>query len=233
MQTALWRTGRENFTSPLLLRTPLLSMDGPRLAAFLASRGVPALDADQLAGALAPIPFGVLSSEDIAGRGAELIATYESYGAVTYWGLDLGAQAALDGSLTLSASGSWVSDDSFDVEGRRVPLNAPELKGTLALAAADPASPVSGEVRLRYHSGFPVVSGDYVGTACLGESGPLVEECVDAAALVDLALGYQLLGPDLSLRLSILNVLGTDYRGFVGVPTTGRQVVTRLEYRLR
>ncbi|HSM60209.1 MAG TPA: hypothetical protein VK849_05405, partial [Longimicrobiales bacterium] len=234
VQTDLWRTRRQNFTSPLLLRTPLLTLDGPSLRAFLASRGLSAAQAEAIATGLAPVPLGVLSSEDIAGRGAELVATYESYGELVYWGFDVGAQAALTSSLTLSGALSWVSEDHFEVDGRIVPLNAPALKGSLALGVDDLPTPVSGEVRLRYHSGFPVSSGDYVGTACLGESGPLVEECVDDAALVDVSLGYQgVLTRDLGVRVSATNVLDTDYRSFVGVPTTGRQILVRLDYRLR
>lgn len=234
VQTGLWHTRRENFTSPLLLRTPLLTLDGPSLGAFLASRGLSAAQSEAIAAGLAPVPLGVLSSEDITGRGAELVATYESYGELAYWGFDVGAQAALTSSLTLSGALSWVSEDHFEVDGRIVPLNAPELKGSLALGVDDLPRPLSGEVRLRYHSGFPVSSGDYVGTACLGESGPLVERCVDDAALVDVSLGYQgVLTRDLGVRVSATNVLDTDYRSFVGVPTTGRQILLRLDYRLR
>ena len=88
--------------------------------------------------------------------------------------------------------------------------------------------------RLRFHSAFPVASADYVGTACLGESGPLVEECVASSSLVDLSIGYSgLLDGDLALRVAVTNALDEDYRGFVGVPTIGRQIVTKLEYRLR
>lgn len=234
VQSGIWRTRRENFTSPLLLRTPLITLEGSDLAAFLAANGIEDTQAQTLAGAVAGIPLGVLSSEDLSSPGPELIATYENYGTVTYWGFDVGAKAELSRSLTLSGSGSWMSDDHFRVDGRLVPMNAPELKGALALAVANLSVPIHGDVRLRYHSGFPVSSGDYVGTACLGVTGPLVDDCVDSATLVDLSLGFErILGPSVALRISATNVLGTDYRPFVGVPTMGRQVLTRLEYRLR
>lgn len=234
LQTSLWRTRKENFTSPLLLRTPLLTLNGPELAAFLVDGGLPPDQAQAIAEGVAPVPLAVLSSEDIRGAGAELIATYENYGSLVYWGLDLGARTDLTRSLTLSASMSWVSDDHFDIDGRLVPLNAPELKGTVALGLANLSAPLSGELRLRHHSGFPVSSGDYVGTACLGVEGRFVEECVDAATLVDATVGYELLASrDIGLRVSVTNVLGTDYRPFIGVPTTGRRIMARLEYRLR
>ncbi len=234
VQTALWRTRKDNFTSPLLVRTPLLALDGAGLGAFLVSNGIPAAQAEAIAAGLAPVPLAVLSSEDVAAQGAELIATYENYGELTYWGVDLGAELEVAREVRVSGSLSWMSKDHFDVDGRLVPLNAPELRGSLALGVDPRALPLSGEVRLRYHSGFPVVSGDYEGTACLGRSGPLVEACVADAALVDVSLGYQgVLTRDLGVRVGVMNVLDSPYRSFVGVPTTGRQVVARLEYRLR
>jgi outer membrane receptor for ferrienterochelin and colicins len=234
VQTALWRTRKDNFTSPLLLRTPLLTLDGSGLGAFLVANGIPAAQAEAIAAGLAPVPLAVLSSEDIAGQGAELVATYENYGELTYWGVDLGAELVVTREVRLSGTLSWVSRDHFDVDGRQVPLNAPEMKGTFTVGVDDLPMPVSAELRLRHHSGFPVVSGDYEGTACLGRTGLLVEACVADATLVDVSLGYQgLLTPDLGLRVNVVNVLDSAYRSFVGVPTTGRQIVARLEYRLR
>lgn len=234
LQAGVWHTRRQNFTSPLLLRTPLLTLDGEDLAAYLAANGVAPEQAGAIAGAVAPIPLGVLSSEDIAAQGAELIATYENFGTLTYWGYDIGGRAELSRHLTLSGSLSWISDDHFEVDERLVPLNAPALKGTLALAVANLPAPVTGDVRVRHHSGFPVSSGDYVGTACLGVTGSLVEDCVDAATLLDLSLGLEdLMGSGLALRVNATNLLGTSYRPFVGVPIIGRQLLTRLEYRLR
>jgi len=234
VQTALWRTRKDNFTSPLLVRTPLLTLEGSGLGAFLVSSGIPAAQAEAIAAGLAPVPLAVLSSEDIAGQGAELVATYENYGELTYWGVDLGAELEVTREVRVSGSLSWVSKDHFDVDGRLVPLNAPELRSSLALGVDARPLPLSGEVRLRYHSGFPVVSGDYEGTACLGRTGLLVEACVPDAALVDVSLGYQgVLMRDVGVRVGVMNVFDSPYRSFVGVPTTGRQIVARLEYRLR
>lgn len=234
VQTALWRTRKDNFTSPLLLRTPLLALDGSGLGAFLVANGVPTAQAEAIAAGLAPVPLAVLSSEDIAAQGAELVATYENYGELTFWGADLGAELVVTREVRFSGTLSWVSKDRFDVDGRQVPLNAPEMKGTFAVGVDDLPMPLSGEVRLRYHSGFPVVSGDYEGTACLGRTGQLVESCVADATLLDVSLGYRgVLTPDLGLRVNVMNVLDSAYRSFVGVPTTGRRIVARLEYRLR
>ncbi|HSG48782.1 MAG TPA: TonB-dependent receptor [Longimicrobiales bacterium] len=234
LQAAVWRTRLENLSSPLLLRTPLLTLNGGELAAFLAARGLPAEQAGALAAGAAGIPGGVLSSSDIRAQGAELVATYENFGEITYHGVDLGARLQLNRVFTVNATASWMSDDHFVVEGRVVPLNSPDFKGNLSLAFADLPVPVVGEVGLRHHNGFPVASGEYVGLECLGESGPLVEACVSGATLLDATIGYEgLFGSDLALRVSVRNILDEEYRPFVGVPSTGRQIMARLEYRLR
>jgi outer membrane receptor protein involved in Fe transport len=93
---------------------------------------------------------------------------------------------------------------------------------------------VTGEVGVRYQSRFPVASGDFVGTACVGVTGPLAGDCVPAATLVDASVGWEeLLGSGATLRLAVRNVLNEDYQPFLGVPVQGRQVLMRMEYRVR
>ena len=234
LQAAVWHTTLKNLSSPLLLRTPLLTLNGGELAAFLEAQGLPAEQAGALAVGAAGIPGGMLSSGDIHAQGAELVATYENFGEISYQGVDVGARLQLSRVFTLNGTASWMSDDHFIVDGRVVPLNAPDFKGNLSLAFGDLPVPLVGEVGLRHHSGFPVASGEYVGLKCLGESGPLVEACVSDATLLDASVGYEgLFGSDLALRVSVRNLLDREYRPFVGVPTTGRQLMARLEYRVR
>jgi iron complex outermembrane receptor protein len=234
VQSALWHTTQRNLASPLTVATPLLTLNGGELAAFLVSQGIPTEQAQALAQGAASVPGGVLSSSDIEGQGAELVATYENFGEIRYWGADLAAQLQLSRNVTVRATGSYVSDDHFDVEGRLVPLNAPALKGSLGLGFDGFAVPVSGEVGLRYQSRFPVASGDYVGTACVGVTGPLAGECVPDATLLDAAVSWTgLLGSDATVRLAIRNLLDEDYQPFLGVPVQGRQILVRMEYRLR
>jgi len=235
VQAAVWRTRRDDFGSPLIARTPLLLLDGNELGAYLVSQGLPPDQAAQLAAGAATIPGGVLSSADIEGSGAEIVATYENYGRLSYWGMDLGAEIELSRNFTLAASGSIVSDDHFEVDGRIVPLNAPDLKGSARLIVDDLAVPLSGEVGVRGHSGFPVSSGDFVGLGCLPDfPEDEMSACVDGATLVDASIGYDgLFGAGLSLRVSVKNLLDKAYRPFVGVPTSGREILARIEYRLR
>ena len=79
--------------------------------------------------------------------------------------------------------------------------------------------------------GFPVNSGVYIGTACLGETGPLVEGCVDAITQVDLNLGYQVPGwRNTTLQLNVSNLFDEAYRPFPGTPNIGRMVLARVKY---
>lgn len=234
VQTALWHTTRQSLSSPLTVATPLLTLNGAELAAFLVAQGLPLEQAQALATASAGIPGGVLSSTDIQGQGAELVATYENFGEIRYWGFDVGAEVQLNRSLALRATGSWISDDHFDVDGRLVPLNAPALKGSLALTVDRLAVPLNGEIAVRYQDRFPVASGDYVGTDCIGIAGPLDQGCVSEAVLLDASLGYEnLFGSGANLRLAVRNLLDEDYQPFLGVPVQGRQILLRAEYRIR
>jgi outer membrane receptor for ferrienterochelin and colicins len=235
LQAAVWHTRRDDFTSPLVPLTPLLTLDGEELAAYLVSQGLPAAQAAALAEGAATIPGGVLSSSDIQGMGPELVLSYENYGTLSYWGMDLGAQLELNRNFTLAASGSLVSEDHFEVEGRIVTLNAPDLKGSASLIMSGFTVPVTAEIGVRGHSGFPVSSGEFVGLQCLSdfEGAADSDECVDTATLLDASIGYEGLFGGIALRVGVKNLLDTAYRPFVGVPTSGRQILARMEYRLR
>ena len=131
-------------------------------------------------------------------------------------------------------SGSWVNEDNFQVGDRRVPLNAPALKGSLSLGVDRLPIPINGEIGVRYQSEFPVESGDYVGKACLGDAFAATADCVSEAFLVDASVGWErIMGTDLSLRLAVRNLLDEDFQPFLGVPHQGRQLLLRFEYLLR
>lgn len=243
----VWYSERTNFTSPLLLRTPLLTMDQADLVAFFQSVGLSPEQAAGLGGALgsqpwttgttgAPdpgIPLAVASSDDVTTTGADMIVSYINFGEVDLWGADLKVDASLSERWTLGGMASWVSDDHFDVDGQLVALNAPDFKGALSLGYRDVVSGLSGEVRLRHTAGFPVNSAEFVGTECIGGVGPLVQPCVEDYTLVDLLLGYELSRLPVTLQLSVTNVFDEDYRSFVGVPPIGRLALFRVKWDLR
>ena len=191
-----WFSKRENFTSPLTLWTPLLLLNGTQLAGMLIANGVPQAQAGAIAQNVGPVPLAVISSPDIETLGADLITTYVNYGELDLWGADVSVTAFLSDEWLLSASGSLVSDDHFKpllngVE-QLVALNAPDQKGTVTLGYRGRENGVLSEARVRLTSGFPANSADFIGTRCIGGIGDLVEDCVEAATIVDLSLGYRI-----------------------------------------
>lgn len=238
----VWKSKRKNFVSPLTLWTPLLSLDQATLQAFLIERGVPAQQAVPLSIGLGgsaqlnrpPVPLAVATSPDIQTLGADIITTYVNYGELDLWGADLSVTAFLTQEWTLGVTGSLVSDDYFEPElnGRKqlVALNAPDQKATVTLGYRGIQNGFMGEVRGRYTSEFPANSADYVGTRCIGGTGDLVEECVEAATIVDLTGGYRIPNTGATVQLYVSNVFDSDYRNFVGVPNIGRLALVQLKY---
>lgn len=234
VRSALWRTVRENFTSPLTAVTPLLLLDGGSVAQLLVQNGMPAEQASALAEGIAPVPLAVASSPDIQGQGAEVVLSYRNFGRITYWGFDLGLQARLSRSLSISGAASVVSDDHFDVDGTILTLNAPAFRGSLSLLAERLPIPFVGEAVLRHQARFPVISGEFTGISCVDEDDAPVGDCVEDATLVDLSLAYTGLSDrGLTLRLNASNLFNSGYRPFLGVPTIERRVSAQVEYLIR
>lgn len=239
--TGVWYSERTNFTSPLVLRTPLLTMDQADLTGFFEGAGLSPEQAAALGGALGStpnssdvgVPLAVASSSDVTTTGADMIASYINFGKVELWGVDLNGKALLNETWTLGGMASWVSDDHFDVGGQLVALNAPRFKSAVSLGYESVVSGVNGEVRVRHTDGFPVNSADFVGTACIGGEGPLVQPCVDSFTLVDLLLGYRIPRVPVSLQLAVSNLFDEDYRSFVGVPAVGRMALLRMKWDVR
>jgi outer membrane receptor for ferrienterochelin and colicins len=246
----VWHERKTNFTSPLILQTPLVMMTPEQLVPFLVPRltavilagnpTVPPAQAQAQATAIAmnmaQIPGGVIGSPDMAAQGADLLATYVNFGEVDLTGFDVSATALLTDQWQLGVTGSLVSDDFFRLPlagqpDQIVALNAPKKKATATLGyRASPTVGLNGEVRVRYTDGFPVNSADFIGTGCIeGGSG----DCVDSYTLADLTLGYRVpQQPGLEVQLSVQNIFDTGYRSFVGVPEVGRLALLRLRYTI-
>jgi iron complex outermembrane receptor protein len=248
----VWRSKEKDFTSPLVLRTPLLLLTAEELVPYLVPRltqaiqqgnpGIPANVAQeqamQIAAGMAMIPGAVVSSEDVAAQGADLLATYVNFGELDLWGADLSAQLLFgaEREWSVAVTASIVSDHNFCLvdadecpDEQLVALNAPKQKGSASLSYRGVSNGLSGELRARHTGEFPVNSADFVGLQCIGAGG---EECVESFTLLDLTLGMQLRNvPGASVQLAITNLFDSDYRSFVGVPRVGRLALLRLRYQ--
>jgi len=242
-----WWSRKENLVTPLTIQTPLLMLNGQQTAAFLIPRFMQDLGMSQaqatatataLVGnattpGLATIPLGVISSADVHANGGQLLVTYVNVDeTLETWGSDLSVKALLTDTWSLGGSMSYVSADTFQTESAGlVTLNAPRFKGTMTLGYDDADRGLNGEFRVRYADGFPVNSGVYIGTACLGQTGPLVESCVESSTLLDLNLGVRIPGwRNTTLQMNVSNLLDEGYRPFPGTPEIGRMFLVRVKY---
>jgi outer membrane receptor for ferrienterochelin and colicins len=237
----VWWSRRDDLVTPLTIQTPLLLLNGPQLGAYLVPRlmaaGVSQADATAIVTGLASVPLGTISSADVDARSAQLLVTYVNVDeTIDLWGTDVSATALLGNEWELTGSVSWVNENVWNTTNAGlVTLNAPTLKGGLALDYDNDDTGLFGEVRMRYNDEFPVNSGVYVGTACLNEEGQtppaLQENCVDSYTLFDLNLGYRLpMVRGATVNLLVNNLLDEGYRPFPGSPTLGRMVIARIKY---
>lgn len=250
---------KSDFVSPLVLRTPLLTLNGQQIGAFITTpvvtaltqqyigAGLPADQAQQramqdagtlvpqIAEAVASVPVGVVSSPEVAAKGADLIVTYVNVGDIDLWGADLALQAFITDEWSLNATYSHVSDDYFQIQGSDpIALNAPKDKGTIGLAYRNVLAGFNAEARVRFTSSFPAESAGYVGTKCIPTAPTSIfqEDCVASATLVDFNLGYKIPNTRATAQLAVTNLLDKGYRSFVGVPDIGRFAIVRLKYDL-
>ena len=263
----VWYSKRKDFVSPLVFVTPLLLLDGASMVAFLVppltqaimaqtgldaatAQGLAVAQATQLADGgdgvggvpgLAEIPLGVVSSDGVTASAVNVLLTYVNAGDVDMYGADFAVKAFLNDEWTLAATGSWVSDDYFDLTEidngiTPIALNAPALKGTLSLAYRNARAGFNAEVRVRANAGFPAESAGFTGITC--ETGLpantllFEEECVDGYTLVDVTAGYKVPNTRATLQVTVSNLFDEGYRSFVGVPEIGQFIMAQIKYDL-
>jgi len=246
-----WYSKRENLVTPLTISTPFVTLNPQETIAFLtqrfvSDRGMSPEQAQTQAtllacGAtdgtcprgLATIPLGVITSPEVNANGAQVLTTYFNVeDELDLYGLDLAATALLSESWSVSGTLSLVNEDMFETKrGEKVTLNAPKTKGSFSVAYRSLQNGFNAELRARYNDDFPVRSGVYNGTLCIGGTEPGAEDCVKSYTLLDLVAGYRLrMIPGASIQLSVQNLLDEDYRSFPGVPAIGRMALLRLKY---
>lgn len=237
----IWYSQKENMVTPLMIQTPLIMLSGAETGAYLTQKFMTELGMDQatavatatqLTEALARIPVGVISSPDVNANGAQVLTTYINVDdRFDLYGADISATALLNQNWTLSGSLSLVNENVFETKkGESVTLNAPKRKGSISLGYRSSGNRLNAELRARYNESFPVRSGVYNGTLCIGGTEAGAEDCVDSSTLMDFLLGYSLPFQGASLQLSVQNALNEKYRSFPGVPEIGRMAVLRLKY---
>jgi iron complex outermembrane receptor protein len=245
-----WWSRRQNMVTPLTIQTPLVLLNGPQLGAYLVPRFMADLGYSQAQAAalaaslvgsttspgLATIPVAVISSADVHANGGQLLVTYVNVDEdIDVNGADVSLKFLASPVFSLGVNGSWVSDDRWQTESAGlVTLNAPRQKATVTAAYDNvDGNGLTAEARFRYTAGFPVNSGVYIGTLCLGGTqGALAEDCVQSATLFDLTAGYRLPGnlSHTTLQVAVTNIFNEDYRPFPGTPNLQRMILARVKY---
>jgi outer membrane receptor for ferrienterochelin and colicins len=249
----VWRSKVTDFTSSLLLRTPLFLLDPQQFETFLGQHALTQVasalvqggrteadalqQAQILIRAWVEMPAGVASSDAVEAGGADLLMTNVNLGEIRPWGFDLSAQWLISAGWSARGNYSHVSHHSFCLidagpagcdAGNVLALNAPKDKLAASLAYRALRRGLHGEVFVRHTGGFPVKTSVYKGMTCIGGGGAA---CVKEYTLFDVVLGADM--PMISgaaVQLAVTNLLGDAYRSFVGVPTVGRLALLRLRY---
>ena len=234
-----WREDRKNFVGPLILETPNVFLDAASLGAYLggALANIPQLTAAQraqiagtVAGALGGVsggtglatgvPLGVVNFAEANSAGSDIIVTYRNFGELDVWGGDIGAELLLDRGFSLEGTFSYVNKDFFPKEEvggvQDISLNAPGKKGSLAIRYRNEGNGLSGELRGRHVSGFPVYSfiNGNIGTYNLVDAGFSIRPAFLNGAM------FSVFGT---------NILDNKHVEFVGGGEIGRLIMTRLQ----
>lgn len=215
----LYRAWRNDFISAERVETPAVLFDREALATYLGWY-MPLDTAAFLAGVISTVPVGVVTPQE-ARDPWEILVTYRNFGRISYWGSDIEVSALVGRGVAVRANYSWTSADQFVVPIGgggldTIPLNAPDGRGSVTVSYRNAPWGLNADTRARFVKAFPMQSGVYRGT-------------VDAYAVVDANVEWQFSRlPDLTLTVSVLNMLDYRHREFVGAPEIGRLVTGRV-----
>ncbi len=235
----VWRENRKNFVGPLILETPNVFLDAATLGAYLgaALANIPSLSAAQRAqiaatvagglggvsggtGGAVGVPLGVVNFSDALSSNSDIIVTYRNFGKLNVWGSDLAAELLLDRGFSVEGTFSYVNKDFFPKEEvggvQDISLNAPGKKGSMAVRYRNQENGLSGELRGRHVSAFPVFSfiNGNIATYNLLDAGISFRPAFMSGAL------FSVFGT---------NILNNKHVEFVGGGEIGRLLMTRLQ----
>ena len=204
----------------------------PQLAGALGQFGLTPAQAAQLivgfAGDSFAGPVGIVETDETRvapGQTPELFLTFRNAGEVSYYGLDVSAEAVLTDRINVFANASVLSQTFFtnedlDVEDESFSLasNTPGFKVKAGASYVAPAG-LSLNAAVRYADGYRFQSGPYSGI-------------VQSYAVVDVGGGYALdrVVPGLRLDVTVSNVFDNDHVEFIGAADIGRLAIARLTY---
>jgi iron complex outermembrane receptor protein len=220
------------------LQNVFVSSGDPALQGILQQLNAAGLPSEQVAGILAGMVGSAMGDQSIAvvqtdqpilqpgtADAIGALATFQNFGDVDYWGLDMSLELLAAEHFTVFGNLSIVSDDLFDSKE----LGEDDASLELALNASTFKTRFGGDYRFRsgfslnafgrYTKGFPVRSGTLFGE-------------IESYWVFDAGIGYNFEAsiPGLRLGVSVQNILDNRHRQFVGAPKIGRVGLARLTY---
>ncbi len=222
------------FLDPATLGAFLGGAMGPTLVA----NGIPAGAIPTVVTAwvtqLAQLPVGLLNFDSPLYDKNYLIFTYQNaQGQVDVRGIDFAADYLISDIFSVAMTYSNLNRNVFSKAPGATALNpltanAAKHRGSLTFRYDDQTRGMSAEVRGRYSDAFPVNSGVFnsynIGT-------PIPYERVPVNALLDAGFSWRLpFASNVRWSLNAQNILDSEVPTFIGVPTVGRMITTRVQY---
>jgi iron complex outermembrane receptor protein len=232
-QADVYYEKRRDFTGPLLIETPNAFFDAPALVAYAMSRGRTLAQAQQIATAIAPIPFGTVTPDNPLTQNADLMVTYRNYGNLKRWGADVSFDASLtaNGPWWIYGTYSWVNKDLWSREElgaiADVALNSPRNLGSLGVRYSDTRT--TGPTDATRTTGLTVdVVGRYAGSYPMNSG--VFQGPVESSTLVDASVAYRLpFAKGMVFSVNASNVFDKKHRAVVGAPEIGRLIMAQLQ----
>jgi len=255
-----WYENKRDFVGPLIVESPNVFLNTaqtiawltPLMTAALGSAGGGAAAAGQLGTAMGGIsgatsasraqgvPLGTVVPHNAAAtQRADIFLTYRNFGEVDLFGTDMALDVVVSPRFTLAGTVSFTNKDYYTRDDVRregevtgfadVTLNAPKAKGSVAIRYRDEHSGLSGETRFRAVKGFPISSGVF--SSGLLQDG-ITPKSIANYSVMDAQLAYRLPVGARSATLALIatNLFNTPYATFVGVPSLGRTVISKISY---
>jgi len=244
---------RQNFVGPLIVETPTVFLDPATTIGYLTQvfgNFMPAAQAQAAATQVGTAMAGISGGTAAAGTTGvplatvvpndgssltnrpDIFLTYRNFGTVDLFGADFSFDYFFNDRVSFAATYSVVNKDFFSAEEVHGPtdiaLNASKNRGSAALRYRDAVGGWSLEGRARVAKGFPVSSGVYVSPQ--NPDGSFIP--TDDYGVFDVMGTWR---PPIGVRnmllsVSVTNVFNKGYTTFVGVPTIGRLVMSKVSY---
>ena len=158
--------------------------------------------------------------------GPEMILAHQNAGNIDYFGVDVSIDVVLNEYWSGYANFSWFSENYFNEYAIGLPGSG------YVISMNTPKEKFRAGVVYRTRTGFTMSGGlRYVGRFTVAD-GRNYKGVVEAYTLFDVGLMYDFPEParGLNLAITVQNVFDNQHREYIGVPTIGRLISSRLTY---